>query len=118
MFVCVCVLCMYVHACVYVCARVACEHLCCGSAGVCAHEYLRACEWMHMYLCVFMHLCFICVRACVLLFIIHKKTALLGKRNIINIPFFKNIFAIVHALLLRNIAIIIHLNNYKYLIIV
>ena len=87
--------------------------------GVCVHEYVCACESM----CVCAHVCYhafmfiyVCARAfCLSSF---TKTAPLGKRDKIKISFFKNIFDIVHARVLRNVSIIIHLNNYRNLIIV
>ena len=85
---------------------------------VCLCVRVSGCVCMYVCVCSCVHaFVFVCVRACVLFFIIHN-TDPLEKPNIIKIAVFKNIFAIVQARVLRNVAIIIHLNNYKYLIIV
>ena len=87
----------------------------------CVHAFMseyvcvctRACalDCLHAFMCTY-------VRARAFWFSYSTKTAPLGQRKIIKIAFFKNIFAIVHAQGFGNVAIIIHLNNYKYLIIV
>ena len=133
--VCVCV-CVRARSCVGVCVHLYMD--------VCLFAFMRACMRVivRVYLLLYACLCvFVCMRACVcvcvrvcvyvfmhlclymcarvrFVFFNSQRWLPLAKRKMIKISFFKNIFAIVHARVLGNVAIVFHLNNYKYRIIV